>query len=462
MIRHLRFIVLSILIASLFAGCASRRDQLHRVAKDWCETIRASQIIPVYPPTADLVPGDIFLVQETVASQHRAFEEDGFLPLPFEVARLDALGWYGHYDNVNSALTGPGMPGSIGANRNRTTHPTTLEPAPIAAFPTYSFSIRNGGSFDLAIPVSGVPIGISALGANSGAGSVSIKNVKTYGLDALSLSNDLYVWASDQDVKDFLAAVRNSASQSSERPVYIRVVSRVYTAREFDISITASASGGAGISAGASSPTALVTQSNADPQAATMADYQANLDALNSSIEDSITSLSGGSGIGGDARFVAASARSVSLKETFAEPLVVGYLGFDMAIRDGGELGPPIPTFVVLSDQIEPPDIEWKWAFTRCETRTILLRDEIDATALPADAYRIAATRLGPEALRAFEHKMANLAEGESVSEAWVEATRVFLPPGTTDVEEREAKWCAIADALAYGLRQRAEEQQEE
>jgi len=51
-------------------SCASweRQHQLERVAKDWCLTIRASQVIPVYPLTEDLQPGDVFLVQTAAAA----------------------------------------------------------------------------------------------------------------------------------------------------------------------------------------------------------------------------------------------------------------------------------------------------------------------------------------------------------------------------------------------------------
>jgi hypothetical protein len=47
-------------------------------------------------------------------------------------------------------------------------------------------------------------------------------------------------------------------------------------------------------------------------------------------------------------------ANSVSLVETFARPLVIGYLGFDMPILDNGDLGPPIPTHAILERRDRP------------------------------------------------------------------------------------------------------------
>jgi hypothetical protein len=51
---------------------------------------------------------------------------------------------------------------------------------------------------------------------------------------------------------------------------------------------------------------------------------------------------------GGSLRLTAASARSVSMDESFTPPIVFGYLGFDCAITTNGELGAPIPTYAVL------------------------------------------------------------------------------------------------------------------
>ena len=73
-----------------FMGCAgpSKREQLESVAKDWCMTIRASQVIPVYPLTEDLRPGDVFVVEVPVQKQAEIYEKKGFLPLDRIAVRL--------------------------------------------------------------------------------------------------------------------------------------------------------------------------------------------------------------------------------------------------------------------------------------------------------------------------------------------------------------------------------------
>jgi hypothetical protein len=88
-------------------------------------------------------------------------------------------------------------------------------------------------------------------------------------------------------------------------------------------------------------PTPQVVDANA------AAAYQSNLSSLNQSL-DATYSAAGGVQAGATFKFTAASARAVSMQETFPRPLVIGYLGFDFAIGEYGDLGPPIPTYSVV------------------------------------------------------------------------------------------------------------------
>ena len=83
------------------AACADRlrNETLADVAKDWSLVVRASQIIPVYPLTEDLQPGDLFLVQSPIDHQQRLYTRHGFLPLETLIRRLHPDGYqnfYGH------------------------------------------------------------------------------------------------------------------------------------------------------------------------------------------------------------------------------------------------------------------------------------------------------------------------------------------------------------------------------
>jgi hypothetical protein len=114
-------------ILLLLTGCASQRmsgQQLERVAKDWCLSIRASQVIPVYPLTEDLQPGDVFLVQTPAEEQVRVYLERGFLPLENLVTRLRGAG--------SSPSARSGRPTSR-PRRSPPSRPTTSRSAAAAA-----------------------------------------------------------------------------------------------------------------------------------------------------------------------------------------------------------------------------------------------------------------------------------------------------------------------------------------
>lgn len=92
--QQIRYWAMIVAFAAIASGCAQdmKRESLEAVAKDWCMTIRASRVIPVYPLTEDLQPGDIFLVQLPVKRQHEIYEQKGFLPLDNHLHRLTFTG----------------------------------------------------------------------------------------------------------------------------------------------------------------------------------------------------------------------------------------------------------------------------------------------------------------------------------------------------------------------------------
>lgn len=349
-----RFLIVSLLIIS---GCAGRMQtgQLQRIAKDWCMVIRASQIIPVYPLTEDLQVGDIFLVQYNVDEQHAAYAEQGFLPMDNMISRVDPEGFPDFYDmsfaHDNPEIQLPAQWLSPGENQG-------WERAPAANFPTYSFAIKSGAGINLGIPVQSVPIGLSLLGSDAAQGTITIGEAKTYGLDTITLyQKNIVPW--EKEHRDFL---KNFASRQGKNN-YIRVVSRVYLAGRMNVTLTTSESQATGLTVGAPKPVELLTLKSAEVkegiEAGTTEDYAESLKRLNAYIEGI---LSGGAGAatdgplpGGTVKIVAASSRGISLEESFRRPLVIGYLGFDMAIGPDGRLGPPIPTHAVLEKHRIPP-----------------------------------------------------------------------------------------------------------
>jgi len=353
-------------------GCASRRTQLERVAKDWCETIRASQVIPVYPLTEDLQPGDVFLVLEPIATQADQYEEKGFLPLDLAMTRLfakygrvypeNAYGisdesptpprhWQFLGEDEASAPapapppTGNGAPDSPKRHRE----PTNWSRAPRAAFPTYTFSVEQGGGFQAAIPIQSVPIGLSMIRARKATGSVAIADTYTYGVPFEDLEPEVSNWAGKPHMRELLGSI---AAANPQRQIYLRVVNRVYLTGSVVVSLTSDESFAGRGDAGAAKDFDIPRLPNAGGEegeneggqgTGTAAAYTSALTSIQSAINEAAP--------GGTVKLAWATNRSVSMSETFDRPLVIGYLGFDFPILAGGELGTPVATRDQLLDK---------------------------------------------------------------------------------------------------------------
>lgn len=349
--RRLRgCLVLAALIAN---GCSMSRDaQLEAVAKDWCLTIRASQVVPVYPLTEDLEPGDVFLVQRTVDDQAKAYKEKGFLAFENHIARLEPSGYQHIYQDsfFKAGEVGQIMPREWLAPGEQ----TSFGRAPGAAFPAYTFSVSSGAGFTAALPIQGVPVGLSLLNTSSATGSVTIKDARTYGLDIMSVLADVQHWETEENTKSFLRAYAPSRLDSGSAPQnYIRVVHRVFLTGKLNVSLNSSQALSGGASVGVPKPVDLPLLNPPDAtttgaaQKASADGYTKGLASINESLNAAVK-VGGETLPGASLRVVSASARSVSIDETFGRPVVIGYLGFDMAILPGGDLGPPIPTHAVL------------------------------------------------------------------------------------------------------------------
>jgi hypothetical protein len=316
-------------LAILGGGCdttKAKAKQLARVAKDWSLVIRASQVIPTYPLTEDLQPGDIFLVQTPEEDQIKLYEAKGFLPLDQLVARIQPTNYQAFYLGSYS----------IGNHTNTPYHwkfpvpPDTngIAFAPRAAFPSYNFSVQRGAGINLALPLQGVPVGLNVLGAASAQGSIAITDAYTFGVDSDSLLRQVQVWARQERVDRFASAGRTN---------YLRVVNRVFLAGRVNVSMTSDNTAGASASGGAPKPVALLTTSTNDAAG----NYTNVLAALNTSVDGALP--------GGSLKFAAATSRSVTMVETFPRPLVIGYLSIDLPIFPNGRLGIPVPTHTKIN-----------------------------------------------------------------------------------------------------------------
>jgi len=318
-------------------GCVSPRDksrQLSRVAKDWCLTIRASQVIPAYPLTEDLLPGDVFLTTTPVGAEVDLFEERGFLPLDNHLVRLASDQVFGELEGFYAArfdVGSDGFPRRLGWDH-----------VPEAKFPTYTFEISRAGGLNLAIPVQGVPVGLSYLGAAKATGSVTISEAGTLGADIDRLNPVLDAWAKDR--KDLLAPYGSLPGDPESEPVFVRVVSRIYTTGKVNVHLADADTNAAEVQAGVERPLSLPAS---DPTARTTAErQQETVGVLNAALQPQF---------GGRLRVVNANSRSITLEEDFARPVVIGYLAFDRQILPDGTLGAPVSTLAKVNGRPAVP-----------------------------------------------------------------------------------------------------------
>jgi len=207
-----------------------------------------------------------------------------------------------------------------------------LGEAPRAAFPSYSFTVAHGAGLNLALPVQGVPVALNLIGTANAHGAITIHDAFTYGIDMLSLREQVENWSREH------SADLAELAPTGNRTNYLRVVSRVYLAGRVNISIFNDESAGVGGSAGVGKSVSALSLLPNDA----VANFNSTLGSLGTNVESA--SLPGGS-----LKLVAASSRSVSLDEAFPKPLVIGYLGFDLPILADGRLGPSVPTHARLN-----------------------------------------------------------------------------------------------------------------
>ncbi len=327
---------LSIMFCSLFlAGCPSATTQLEDVAKDWSKTIRASQVIPIYPLDDDTQPGDIFIVPTSLKNQAKTYEDKGFLPIQQHVHRLKDLDYQAFYKAEYWDDTYAFTP-HVRPQKN------TVVKAPRAAFPSYNFEINTSKGVKLALPIKGIPVGLGFMGASKAFATVSLSDAYTYGTSGSEVYAKLLDWyKKDPKIKETLA----SMALTSEDEIYLRIITRIYTVKKIDVTITNLDSKTAGGDAGAAQSITLPDISNLSKANVTQATqaYQAALNALSQPLNGGLP--------GGSFRFTQATERAVSMHETFDTPIVVGFVGFDVRVFENGVLSAPIPSFSTLSGQ---------------------------------------------------------------------------------------------------------------
>ncbi|CAM3128180.1 hypothetical protein ACU5P1_14550 [Pseudomonas plecoglossicida] len=360
--------LISLAAALTSCGLIAPKNSLERVAKDWSMTVRASQVMPIYPLEEDIRPGDIYISNNSINTEMETWEKKGFLPLVNRYARIPiSQEQYNYFFSNSFTQVDP---------------PSFYRPSK-AAFPSYNFSVDNRGSLGLAIPLNSVPVALAASGAQGATGSVVLKDATSQGLPDQIMNEILWTWANRQ--KTSLAYM---ASISSE-PTILRVITRTFSIQGATVSLTFDETSGTTLQAGApvSSPEllssseenykSLITYLNTQlelkkadtalgdtpavppvPEEASsnpeIAALQADIARVNNlrtqqqlnSLRGQITNLESQRKYdgyvlpGGSFRVAARSERGITMDETFDKPLVLGYWATEYLILPSGGIMP--------------------------------------------------------------------------------------------------------------------------
>jgi hypothetical protein len=379
----MRSIWVSIVMAVVLAGCATQKmsgDQLARVAKDWSLSIRASQVIPVYPLTEDLEPGDVFLVQTPIEEQVKVYLDKGFLPMENLVTRLPMLGYESFYRGWPGLNDADFIPPRNWQFPKKDGGPADYSGAPLATFPSYSFSVSRSGGLSMALPVQGVPIGLSLLDAASATGTITMKDAYTYGLPARMTYDAIGNWARKN--RYYLGQFEPQARGEDKKDLqyfYLRVVNRVYLVKTVDISLFSDHGFGGSGSAGVPKEVNLL-----DIGHAAAAENFGKVNTIISNANQPGAAAEPPAGTtarpsmlaGGSVKVAMATSRSISLVETFARPLVIGFRGSDYPILKNGELGPPSDAQAQLEGRPQTRGQPIK--YTGCDANCQQIEDWLD------------------------------------------------------------------------------------
>jgi hypothetical protein len=286
--------------------------------------------------TEDLQPGDVLLVSTPIEDQVAIYKAKGFLPLDQHVVRLYSPDFPMFYRSRYGITDGTIPPAPWQLLDATGKHQWAL--APRAAFPTYQFAVSSGSGLSLAIPVQGIPLALGLMHSGKASGTVTIADAFTYGLDQVHLTSLVQAWASQQ------RPLLRQYGPRDGRTHFLRIVSRVYSTGQVSATVNNEEAFSGDARGGADRPVELLglTTGNVDKT------YSDALEILNKVVSNELP--------GGKIQIAAASSRSVTLSETFPRPLVIGYVGFDLPILDGGRLGTPISTLAQLNaERTIPP-----------------------------------------------------------------------------------------------------------
>jgi hypothetical protein len=323
----------------MLTGCAyfvqkKTEREMEMVARRWCMTIRASQIIPTYPLNEDIQPGDIFVVETPAQRQAKDYNQRGYLDLEHLLVRLNSTAYPTFYSKGYQIGEAKDTPRHWQFPKN------TWSNAPMAGFPSYNIEVKKSGGFNAAFPISGIPVGLSFVDGAQASVNVQLTKAHTFGLDQASLEGPFREWLKNN------TQLTHQYARPEPHTAYLRLVTRVFLVEAVNVTVTgdqaSSFSGSGGVPKDV--PLLHLQKTNA------VANYTNAISKLAQMIEGLSESAPGGT-----LKLASASSHSISMTEEFDRPLVIGYIAQDYPISPEGKIGNPISTKEIIEGKVRDP-----------------------------------------------------------------------------------------------------------
>lgn len=225
-----------IFVASVnLSGCAEKQSGF--VVKEWAKMVREMQITPVFPPRADIQPGDIYTdPYPTKDDEVTGFElKNGPMAISHLISSVDLQKEVKDFYNSRfefpktvaeaSSETAPSAATALFKTGTKTY-------LPIVGFPEFSYTNITQGSLGALVPINSLSLILG--GAWGGVESVSLKirSAESYGLPRDIVLDKFY---KDKANNSTLSGSLEKAWPASG---YARLVTEVYLTRNIEISIS--------------------------------------------------------------------------------------------------------------------------------------------------------------------------------------------------------------------------------
>jgi hypothetical protein len=379
------------------------------ISQQWARSMAAYNILPVYPPTEDVYVGDIYAygtdltgVEGNLFSSikidsvsveaelkksytlHPVFPDTTSKPpttndIWEQPGTGDSKQKSNQKSNAPAAAAAAGAPGPAHAAKKQQ-NPAAAKPGaqqqqaaaqpqrskptvsvfensgvrtklPLIVFPAFTLANANVEQLGLSVPLRFFQAIFGASSRHADAITIKITAAETYGLPARVAREKFDTWCNTKPTKYSCTAgnarleLGSLRSLSTETPVGLAFVSRVYLARSIEYTYDASTATGvsgdltvtlqkaldnqktlqAALTEKAASAPGGASQPNAQEDVAALKNVRASLDALLAQLQRLNEQATGSSAPGASFTVGAVSSQGISLIQTFERPVAIGY-----------------------------------------------------------------------------------------------------------------------------------------